>query len=130
MDDHYLEEIIAGFKEYNPNHDTAMIEKAYFFAKKAHENQKRLTGEPFFIHCCEVAKILLEHKLDADTISAALLHDTVEDTETTVKDIEVNFNKEIANMVAGLTKIDSLENTSTDEETVENWRKMLIAVSN
>lgn len=130
MDDHYLDEILAGFKEYNPNHDTAMIEKAYFFAKKAHENQKRLTGEPFFTHCCEVAKILLEHKLDADTISAALLHDTVEDTDTTIKDIETNFNKEIANMVAGLTKIDRLENTSTDEETVENWRKMLIAVSN
>ena len=130
MDENYLEEIIAGFKEYNPNHDTSMIEKAYRFAQKAHANQKRLTGEPFFIHCCEVAKILLEHKLDADTISAALLHDTVEDTNTTVKDIELNFNKEIANMVAGLTKIDRLENTSTDEETVENWRKMLIAVSN
>ena len=106
-----------------------MLEKAYHYAQKAHAGQTRLTGEPFFTHAIEVAKIMLGHKLDVETISAALLHDTVEDTATTVKDIEQNFNKEIADMVAGLTKIDRLENTSTDEETVENWRKMLIAVS-
>ena len=124
----YLKEIIDGFKQYSTQ-DTAIIEKAYKFAEEAHKDQKRLTGEPFFIHCCEVAKILLEHKLDADTIAAALLHDTVEDTPTSVKDIETNFNKTVALMVEGLTKIDKLENTSTDEETVENWRKMLISVS-
>ncbi len=125
----YLKQILDGFKAYNPTQDTALIEKAFAFAQKAHTGQKRLTGEDFFCHCCEVAKILLEHKLDVETISAALLHDTVEDTEATVKDIEANFNKEIAGMVAGLTKIDRLESLSTDEETVENWRKMLIAVS-
>lgn len=125
----YLKEIINGFKGYNPSQDTALIEKAYNFAKAAHGDQKRLTGEPFFSHCCEVAKILLDHKLDRETICAALLHDTVEDTSVTVEEIEKNFNKEIADMVAGLTKIDRLENLSTDEETVENWRKMLIAVS-
>ena len=124
----YLKQIIDGFKQYSTQ-DTAIIEKAYKFAEDAHKEQKRLTGEPFFIHCCEVAKILLEHKLDADTIAAALLHDTVEDTPTTVKDIEANFNKTVALMVEGLTKIDKLESTSTDEETVENWRKMLISVS-
>lgn len=124
----YLKQIIDGFKQYSTQ-DTAIIEKAFNFAQEAHKEQKRLTGEPFFIHCCEVAKILLEHKLDADTIAAALLHDTVEDTSTTVKDIETNFNKTIALMVEGLTKIDKLESTSTDEETVENWRKMLISVS-
>ncbi len=123
-----LKQIIDGFKQYSTQ-DTAIIEKAFNFAQEAHKEQKRLTGEPFFIHCCEVAKILLEHKLDADTIAAALLHDTVEDTPTTVKDIETNFNKTVALMVEGLTKIDKLESTSTDEETVENWRKMLISVS-
>jgi GTP pyrophosphokinase len=128
MDD-ALKEIITAFKSYNPSQDTALIEKAYYFAEKAHEGQKRLTGEPFFTHALEVAKILLGHKLDVETIAAALLHDTVEDTPATVADIEAGFNKEIAGMVAGLTKIDRLENTSTDEETVENWRKMLIAVS-
>ncbi len=124
-----LREIINGFKSYNPSQDTQLIEKAYNFAKAAHSEQKRFTGEPFFCHCCEVAKILLDHKLDKETICAALLHDTVEDTSVSVGDIEKNFNKEIAEMVAGLTKIDRLENLSTDEETVENWRKMLIAVS-
>lgn len=128
MDD-YLKRILDGFKSYNPSQDTALIEKAYNFAQKAHKGQKRLTGEEFFMHCCEVALILLEHKLDMDTICAALLHDTVEDTSTTVDDIEKNFNKEIALMVEGLTKIDKLENTSNDEQTMENWRKMLIAVS-
>jgi GTP pyrophosphokinase len=128
MDD-VLKELLDTFKTYNPSHDTALIEKAYDFAKKAHENQKRLTGEPFFIHAVEVAKIMLGHKLDVETVAAALLHDTVEDTTATVKDIEVNFNKEIADMVAGLTKIDKFESTSTDEATVENWRKMLIAIS-
>ncbi len=125
----YLGQILEGFKSYNPNQDTTAIELAYDFAKKAHEGQKRITGEPFFCHCCEVAKILLSHKLDVETIAAALLHDTVEDTETTVEDIESNFGKEIAGMVAGLTKIDRLESLSNDEETVENWRKMLIAIS-
>ncbi|MDR1124038.1 MAG: RelA/SpoT family protein [Elusimicrobiota bacterium] len=124
-----LKEIIDTFKCYNPNQDTALIENAYVFAQKAHEGQKRLSGEPFFTHAVEVAKILLDHKLDKETIAAALLHDTVEDTTATVKDIEKNFDKEVADMVAGLTKMDRLENTSTDEETVQNWRKMLIAVS-
>ena len=127
--DRALQEIIDAFKAYNPSHNTEMIERAYNFAQKSHEGQSRLTGEPFFTHTVEVAKILLGHKLDADTIAAALLHDTVEDTPATVEDIRKNFNKEIADMVAGLTKIDRLESTSTDEETVENWRKMLIAVS-
>ena len=125
----YLKRIIDGFKSYNPAQDTSMIVKAYNFAQSAHKGQKRLTGEDFFMHCCEVALILLEHKLDIDTICAALLHDTVEDTPTTVQDIEENFNKEIALMVEGLTKIDKLENTSSDQQTMENWRKMLIAVS-
>ncbi|MDR1684143.1 MAG: RelA/SpoT family protein [Elusimicrobiota bacterium] len=124
-----LKELLDNFKSYNPAQDTILIEKAYNFAKAAHEGQKRLTGEPFFIHAVAVAKIMLEHKLDVDTISAALLHDVVEDTPATVAEIEKNFNKDIAAMVAGLTKIDKLENTSADEETAENWRKMLIAVS-
>ncbi len=127
--DEDLKQIIDGFKAYNPNQDTALIEQAYNFAKAAHEGQNRITGEPFFTHCSAVAKIVLEHKLDADTVCAALLHDTVEDTKITVAEIEQKFNKDIANMVAGLTKIDKLESLSTDEETVENWRKMLIAIS-
>ena len=83
MDD-YLKRILDGFKSYNPSQDTALIEKAYNFAQKAHKGQKRLTGEDFFMHCCEVALILFEHKLDMDTIveSAKVLYGFLETLNT------------------------------------------------
>lgn len=124
-----LQALLKKFKEYNPNQDTSLIEKAYYFAQKAHANQKRESGEPYFTHCCHVASILMDFNLDADTICAGLLHDTVEDTSITLEDLKREFNKEIAHMVQGVTKISDLKFSSTDEETVENWRKMLIAVA-
>ena len=124
-----LQTLLRKFKEYNPNQDTALIEKAYHFAEKAHENQKRESGEPYFTHCRHVASILMDFNLDSDTICAGLLHDTVEDTSVTLEDLKREFNKEIAHMVQGVTKISDLKFSSTDEETVENWRKMLIAVA-
>ena len=124
-----LNALLKKFKEYSPNQDTSLIEKAYYFAQKAHRNQKRESGEPYFTHCCHVANILMDFNLDADTICAGLLHDTVEDTPVTTEDLKREFNKEIAHMVQGVTKIGDLKFSSTDEETVENWRKMLIAVA-
>ncbi len=124
-----LQALLHKFKEYNPNQDTSMIEKAYYFAQKAHEGQKRESGEPYFTHCQHVANILMDFNLDSDTICAGLLHDTVEDTSVTLDDLKREFNKEIAHMVQGVTKISDLKFSSTDEETVENWRKMLIAVA-
>ena len=124
-----LPALLHKFKEYNPNQDTSLIEKAYHFAEKAHEKQKRESGEPYFTHCCHVANILMDFNLDADTICAGLLHDTVEDTSVTLDDLRREFNPEIAHMVQGVTKISDLKFSSTDEETVENWRKMLIAVA-
>lgn len=124
-----LPALLHKFKEYNPNQDTSLIEKAYHFAEKAHEKQKRESGEPYFTHCCHVANILMDFNLDADTICAGLLHDTVEDTSITLDDLRREFNPEIAHMVQGVTKISDLKFSSTDEETVENWRKMLIAVA-
>ena len=124
-----LQALLHKFKEYNPNQDTSLIEKAYHFAEKAHTGQKRESGEPYFTHCCQVANILMDFNLDADTICAGLLHDTVEDTSITLEDLKREFNKEIAHMVQGVTKISDLKCSSTDEETVENWRKMLIAVA-
>lgn len=124
-----LEELLKKFKEYSPNQDTSLIEKAYYFAQNAHKNQKRESGEPYFTHCCHVAAILMEFNLDADTICAGLLHDTVEDTPVTLEDLRKEFNKEVAHMVQGVTKISDLKFSSTDEETVENWRKMLVAVA-
>jgi GTP pyrophosphokinase len=124
-----LEELLKKFKEYSPNQDTSLIEKAYYFAQNAHKNQKRESGEPYFTHCCHVAAILMEFNLDADTICAGLLHDTVEDTPVRLEDLRKEFNKEVAHMVQGVTKISDLKFSSTDEETVENWRKMLVAVA-
>ena len=124
-----LSELVAQFKSYNPHADTAMLEKAYRFAQNAHKDQKRETGEPYFNHCVAVAKILLDFNLDEETICAGLLHDTVEDTGVTAEDLKREFNKDVAHMVQGVTKISDLKFSSTDEETVENWRKMLIAVA-
>ena len=124
-----LQTLLRKFKEYAPNQDTSLIEKAYHFAQKAHAPQKRETGEPYFIHCQYVASILMDFNLDADTICAGLLHDTVEDTSITFDDLRKEFNPQIAHMVQGVTKISDLKFSSTDEETVENWRKMLIAVA-
>ena len=124
-----LSELVAQFKEYNPHADTGMLEKAYLFAQNAHKDQKRETGEPYFNHCCAVAQILLDFKMDEETICAGLLHDTVEDTGVTAEELKKEFNKEIAHMVQGVTKISDLKFSSTDEETVENWRKMLVAVA-
>ena len=123
-----LSELVAQFKSYNPHADTAMLEKAYRFAQNAHKDQKRETGEPYFNHCVAVAQILLDFNLDEETICAGLLHDTVEDTGVTAEDLKREFNKDVAHMVQGVTKISDLKFSSTDEETVENWRKMLIAV--
>lgn len=124
-----LSELVAQFKSYNPQADTAMLEKAYRFAQNAHKDQKRETGEPYFNHCVAVAQILLDFNLDEETICAGLLHDTVEDTGVTAEDLKREFNKDVAHMVQGVTKISDLKFSSTDEETVENWRKMLIAVA-
>lgn len=124
-----LQALLKKFKEYNPNQDTTLIEKAYHFAEKAHADQKRESGEPYFTHCQQVASILMDFNLDADTICAGLLHDTVEDTPFTLEDLRKEFNSQIAHMVQGVTKISDLKFSSTDEETVENWRKMLIAVA-
>ena len=124
-----LQDLLKKFKEYSPTQDTSLIEKAYYFAQNAHKDQKRESGEPYFSHCCHVANILMDFNLDSDTICAGLLHDTVEDTGVTLEDLRKEFNKEIAHMVQGVTKISDLKFSSTDEETVENWRKMLIAVA-
>ncbi len=124
-----LNALLTKFKTYSSGQDTSLIEKAYAFAQNAHKDQKRESGEPYFIHCCHVANILMDFNLDADTICAGLLHDTVEDTGVTLDTLRTQFNKEIAHMVQGVTKISDLKFSSTDEETVENWRKMLVAVA-
>jgi GTP pyrophosphokinase len=123
-----IEKLLSKIKEYS-NSDTTIVELAYDFAKKAHGEQKRASGESYFVHVFEVAYILAELKMDLSTISAGLLHDVLEDTETTPEILKNEFGEEILNLVDGVTKIEVLKFSSKDEEQAENWRKMIIATA-
>ncbi len=103
--------------------------RAYQFGKKAHQGQLRKSGEPYFTHCVEVATILAEMKLDSVTISAALLHDVVEDTGYTRKDVEKEFSLELANLVDGVTKLSDMKFRSEEDKQAVNFRKMLLSVA-
>lgn len=124
-----LEKMLSSFKEYSPHVDTSLLEKAYLFSEKVHKNQSRASGEHYFIHCNAVADTLVSFKLDLPTICAGLLHDVIEDTPITVKQLQEEFGEEISSMVDGVTKLDSLKYNSRDEAQAENWRKMLLATA-
>ncbi|MCU9806831.1 bifunctional (p)ppGpp synthetase/guanosine-3',5'-bis(diphosphate) 3'-pyrophosphohydrolase [Paraclostridium sp. AKS46] len=116
-------------KRYAPNGDLDLIEKAYYYGKKAHEGQLRKSGEPYFIHPIAVANILCDMELDMQTIAAGLLHDVVEDTEFTYEDIKNDFGEEIADLVDGVTKLGQIKYKSKEETQAENLRKMFLAMS-
>ena len=126
------EELFEKLKEkillYNQDVDFTLIEKAYDVAKVAHAEQKRKSGEPYMIHPTNVAYILAEFELDDETLCAALLHDVVEDTPRTHEDLVKDFGTTIAEMVAGVTKLGKLRYTTQEEEQVENYRKMFLAM--
>lgn len=122
-------ELIAKVKQYDPSADEDLLNRAYLFAKKAHGTQKRASGEEYFSHPVEVACKLTKYRLDVASIITALLHDTVEDTEATLDDIEKNFGKEIRRLVDGVTKLSRLEGKSENLKQAENFRKLLIAMS-
>lgn len=110
-------------------HDEALLIKAFEFAKEAHKEQKRESGAPYIIHPIEVAILVSEYKLDVNSVIAALLHDTVEDTDTTMDDIKNNFGQEIAYLVDGLTKISDANFSSRTEKNAENFRKLILSTS-
>ena len=122
-------ELVERVTKYDPDADEDLLNRAYVYAMKAHGNQKRASGEAYFNHPLEVAAILTEMKLDAATIAAALLHDTVEDTEATHQEIEEKFGGEIAALVDGLTKIAKLDLVTKEAAQAENLRKLLLAMS-
>ena len=115
--------------DYDSQVDLERLQRAYVFTAKVHDGQERLSGEPYLIHPLEVAGILLDLKVDEDTIIAGLLHDTLEDTLTTREEIERLFGPRVAFLVEGLTKIAQIEFRSAREQQAENFRKMLIAMS-
>ena len=105
------------------------MDKAFNFAVKAHQNQKRASGDPYSVHPIEVANILTELKLDSATITTGLLHDTIEDTFATYETIKDEFGDEVAELVNGVTKISVFENTAGSNSKVENFRKLILATS-
>lgn len=123
-------ELIDRVKAYDPDVDEALLNKAYVYAMKAHGKQFRASGDPYFAHPLEVAALLTDMKLDESTIATALLHDTIEDTVATYEDIEKNFGKEIADLVDGVTKLSKLELFSERTKQAENFRKLMLAMSN
>ncbi len=124
-----ITDILDKAHEYLSPDDLEMIEKAYIFSAAVHQGQSRLSGEPYLIHPLEVAGTLVDMKLDVATIITGLLHDTVEDTLTTTEEIEENFGKEAAFLVEGLTKISKISFGSQLERQAENFRKMMLAMS-
>ncbi|MBR3512062.1 MAG: bifunctional (p)ppGpp synthetase/guanosine-3',5'-bis(diphosphate) 3'-pyrophosphohydrolase [Clostridia bacterium] len=123
-----IEDIIEVQKKNYPNCDEKLIRKAYEYAKKNHGDQCRKSGEPYMIHPVNVAYILATLELDDETLCAALLHDVVEDTTVTHQDLIRDFNESIAEMVSGVTKLGKLQYTTKEEEQVENYRKMFLAM--
>ena len=123
-----INDIVDNVLSYNPNADVDLIRKAYVFSAKVHAGQVRLSGEPYLIHPLEVTGILTQMKLDAASVATGLLHDTVEDTLASLKDIQENFGPEVAQLVDGLTKISKMTLRSPEEGQAENFRKMILAM--
>ncbi|MBO5335261.1 MAG: HD domain-containing protein, partial [Clostridia bacterium] len=122
-------ETLQKIQEVYVGEDRESLLRAYAYAEKAHSAQKRASGEPYFIHPCAVAKILIDLGMNAPTISAALLHDVIEDTEATEEDIKREFGAEVLNLVAGVTKLDKIEFKSQAEADAENFRKIFVAMA-
>jgi len=123
------DELINKVKGYNKFLNPERLDKAYNFAVKAHQNQKRASGDPYSVHPIEVANILTDLKLDSATITTGLLHDTIEDTFATYETIKSEFGDEVADLVDGVTKISVFENTAGANSKVENFRKLILATS-
>ena len=124
-----LDQLLKTVRGYNAKADLKEIERAYRFAEVAHEGQKRLSGDDFIVHPLSVTQILADLGLDTTTLVSALLHDTVEDTDVTVEELEEGFGEEVARIVDGLTKLDRLEFRSRELAQAENVRKMIVAMA-
>ena len=122
-------ELLERVKSYDPTADEDALNRAYVYAMKQHGAQTRASGDPYFSHPLEVAGILTDLKLDDSTIITALLHDVVEDTDVSIEDIEQLFGKDIGRLVDGVTKLGKLELQSEETRSAENFRKLLMAMS-
>ena len=112
IEEELYKELINKMNTYHPTKEFDMIDRAYHLAVEAHKEQKRKSGEPYIIHPLKVAYILAELELDKETITAGILHDTIEDTQYTYEDIANIFSEEVANLVDGVTKLGKLDRKS------------------
>lgn len=124
-----INEIIDKAAVYLPPSEQALIQKAYIFSASAHAGQIRLSGEPYLSHPLEVANILVDLQLDAPSIAAGLLHDTIEDTSATRAELVTEFGEDVAKVVEGVTKINKMKFDSREEAQAENIRKMILAMA-
>src|ERR1700757_4454004 len=125
-----LEELLAKLRKNRPSEDPWLVRRAYEIAAERHRAQVRRSGEPYLTHLLEVAHILADMRLDATTLTAALLHDVIEDTEFPVSRIEERFGTEVAHLVEGVTKIGRLNMMAPEARQAENVRKMVLAMVN
>lgn len=124
-----LQEIERELLSHHPEADLELVRRAYVFAARMHRGQRRKSGDPYIMHPLEVALIVAQHNLDAPSVCAGLLHDTVEDTEATFEDVKHQFGGEIASLVSSLTKLNKINFQNRQEAQAANFRKMLIAMS-
>jgi GTP pyrophosphokinase len=124
-----LDDVIEELRSNHPDADVDLVRKAYVFSAAAHRGQVRRNGEPYLIHPLEVSYIVSQLRLDTSSVCAGLLHDTVEDTEVTVEEIQETFGEDVASLVEALTKLEKYRFTSAEEAQAENFRKMLVAMS-
>jgi GTP diphosphokinase / guanosine-3',5'-bis(diphosphate) 3'-diphosphatase len=122
-------ELVERVRAYDPDVDEDRLNRAYVYTVQMHGAQKRASGDPYFSHPVEVAGLMTDLKMDEDTIITALLHDTVEDTLTSIEDVEARFGPEVARLVDGVTKLSKIEAQTEDERAAENLRKFLLAIS-
>ncbi|HZC44094.1 MAG TPA: HD domain-containing protein, partial [Acidobacteriaceae bacterium] len=120
--------LLATVRQNRPSDDIGIIQQAYEFCLKHHAGQKRASGDPFALHPLEVARVLAEMKLDSTAIAAGLLHDAVEDTPVTSRQIAESFGEQVAHIVDGVTKIDKIQFANREDRQAENVRKMLLAM--
>src|SRR5213596_2154712 len=124
-----IDELLADVAAYNPEVDRELITRAFRFAARAHEGQQRRSGEDFVLHPWGAAKICAQLRLDDETIAAALLHDVVEDTDTELDEVRVEFGNEVAQLVEGVTKLTRITFQSREQAEAENYRKMIVAMA-
>ena len=124
-----LDELLEEAATYETAVDRELITRAFRYAAEAHEGQQRQSGEPFIMHPVGVAKICAQLRLDEQTLAAALLHDVVEDTEAELDDVRGEFGDEIARLVDGVTKLTRVQFQSREQAEAENYRKMVVAMS-